>query len=58
MPDQATQHAQLEWLGKARQKDIAIQDDLIKQVSLLRERRQALITDAVAGELQIPGMAA
>jgi type I restriction enzyme S subunit len=58
MPDQATQHAQLEWLGKARQKDIAIQDDLIKQVSLLRERRQALITKAVAGELQIPGMAA
>lgn len=29
-----------------------------KQIALLRERRQALITAAVTGELEIPGVAA
>ena len=31
---------------------------LVKQIALLRERRQALITAAVTGELEIPGVAA
>ncbi|HUP68232.1 MAG TPA: restriction endonuclease subunit S [Acidimicrobiales bacterium] len=31
---------------------------IVRQVSLLRERRQALITAAVTGELDIPGVAA
>ena len=31
---------------------------LTKQIDLLAERRQALITAAVTGELEIPGVAA
>ena len=34
------------------------QDRLRQQVSLLREQRQALITAAVTGELEVPGVAA
>ena len=32
--------------------------ELARQVELLRERRQALITAAITGELDIPGVAA
>ena len=33
-------------------------DQLARQIELLREHRQALITAAVTGELEIPGVAA
>jgi len=36
----------------------AVIDELHRQIALLQERRQALITAAVTGELEIPGVAA
>lgn len=45
-------------LDESRVKIEAMVDRLTQQIELLTERRQALITAAVTGELEIPGVAA
>ena len=48
----------IELLDKSAVGSGALSDTLGRQVGLLRERRQALITAAVTGQLEIPGTAA
>jgi type I restriction enzyme S subunit len=48
----------VEWVWARLHRIDAILDALGRQIDLLRERRQALITAAVTGQLAIPGVAA
>ena len=56
-PPRPVQDAQLEWLDRERQRANQTRDRLTRQLALLQEHRQALITAAVTGELEIPGAA-
>ncbi len=57
-PDLSTQREIAERLDRVAHDVHAVQDLLNRQIGLLYERRQALITAAVTGELDIPGLAA
>ena len=57
VPDVGQQRVLGRRLDKAALRLSRARGALDKQISLLRERRQALITAAVTGELPIPGMA-
>ena len=58
IPPLATQRAIARQLGGATIRQQQLKSRLRIQIELLIERRQALITSAVAGELEIPGVAA
>ena len=58
VPSLATQEVIVERLDKVFFSIRAIQNCLEKQIEVLRERRQALISAAVTGELEIPEVAA
>jgi type I restriction enzyme S subunit len=45
-------------IGEFEARHHSMRSALTRQVSLLKERRQALISAAVVGELDIPGVAA
>jgi len=57
VPALARQHAILARIDAARQDAWAMQKALERQISLLLERRQALITAAVTGQVAITGVA-
>ncbi len=58
MPDLASQAAAVRKIGNI-ERQVRRQQQLIeRQIDLLVERRQALITAAVTGELEVPGVAA
>ena len=57
-PQQDTQNAMLAWLHDERSRDRPLRSATVNQIDLLAERRQALITAAVTGELDVPGVAA
>lgn len=57
VPDVGVQHALVRQARAIRQRGEEIQAHLKTQIKLLREHRQALITAAVTGELEIPGVA-
>ncbi len=58
LPDTDTQDRIIDVVEKALGYVNAMTDVLARQIDLLVERRQALITAAVTGELTIPGAAA
>ncbi len=58
MPEHESQIAELLWLKTARERDEKLSSTLSRQIDLLRDHRQALITAAVTGEIEIPGVAA
>jgi len=57
MPEVATQSALAREFDLASAQGRGARSMLHRQIDLLRERRQALITAAVTGELEIPGVA-
>jgi type I restriction enzyme S subunit len=57
-PPRGVQHRMLQCLHNARQDHEEMRILLTRQIDLLIEHRQALITAAVTGEQEIPGMAA
>ena len=58
LPPQGKATEVLERVQRIRRQGAQITVGLARQIDLLRERRQALITAAVTGELEIPGVAA
>lgn len=58
VPSLETQRQAVSELSRRLGQLEAAQQKLIRQIELLREHRQALITAAVTGELEIPGVAA
>ena len=58
VPSIQVQREVVEEVAAGRRHAADISNRLLRQVDLLRERRQALITAAVTGELEIPGVAA
>ena len=58
LPSLAVQKKVVERLGESRRWAEQVNENLHRQIELLAERRQALITAAVTGELEIPGVAA
>lgn len=58
LPPREEQHQLVERVMAERARDEAMASLLTRSVDLLRERRQALITAAVAGQLEIPGVPA
>jgi type I restriction enzyme S subunit len=58
VPSQREQAAALALIDAARSSADAMRSTLTRQIELLLERRQALITAAVTGQLDIPGVAA
>jgi type I restriction enzyme S subunit len=58
LPDLDIQRSIADYLDRETARIDAITVPLVQQIDLLRERRQALITAAVTGELEIPGVAA
>jgi type I restriction enzyme S subunit len=58
LPPLEAQARQVERLERDTRLDRRLRDGLERQIELLREHRQALITAAVTGELEIPGVAA
>jgi type I restriction enzyme S subunit len=57
-PPAATQRAIADYLDRETDRIDIITGTLERQIDLLRERRQALITAAVTGELEVSGVAA
>jgi type I restriction enzyme S subunit len=57
-PSRREQDAQLSWLGAKRKAAGEVRRLLERQTELLQERRAALITGVVTGELKISGVAA
>jgi type I restriction enzyme S subunit len=57
-PPLRTQRAIADYLDRETARIDAITVTLERQIELLREHRQALITAAVTGELEVPGVAA
>lgn len=57
-PPRNIQEQLLSWLEVRRRINGAVRNAAIRQIELLVEQRQALITAAVTGELEIPGAAA
>ena len=57
-PDRDEQRRRVETIGKARRESERLIGVLGRQIALLAEHRQALITAAVTGQLEIPGLAA
>ena len=57
VPPHSVQKAITERLGLAREKGVAMKSRIATQLDLLRERREALITAAVSGQISIPGAA-
>ncbi|MHB1738554.1 MAG: hypothetical protein ACYCXA_03530 [Actinomycetes bacterium] len=58
LPQVKEQRIRVAKMDAARQVLEALSDRLTRQVEALKERRQALITAAVTGELEVPGVAA
>ena len=58
IPDLPVQHAIADYLDQETACIDALIDKINRQIDLLQEHRQALITAAVTGELDIPGVAA
>jgi type I restriction enzyme S subunit len=58
LPPIATQRAIADYLDRETARIDALVERIDRQVAFLQERRQALITAAVTGELEIPGVAA
>lgn len=58
LPPLEEQDQLVEWVWQQLSRIDAAVDGIKRQIELLAERRQALITVAVTGELQIPGVAA
>jgi type I restriction enzyme, S subunit len=58
LPPIEEQDQVVEWVWTRLRGIDAVVDAIQRQVSLLRERRQAVITAAVTGQLEIPGVAA
>jgi type I restriction enzyme S subunit len=54
LPPLEVQRAAVELLTSLDEKTGVLETDLNRQVTLLEERRQALITAAVTGQLDIP----
>jgi len=52
------QRAIVEYLDARRDETTSLQSRLLRQITLLQERRHVLITAAVTGQLDIPGVAA
>jgi type I restriction enzyme S subunit len=57
LPDLTKQRAIAGYLDRETARIDAITVTLERQINLLRERRQALITAAVTGEIEVPGVA-
>jgi len=53
VPPMDEQHRLVEWVWSRLRRIDAIVDTLTAQIALLRERRQALITAAVTGEIGV-----
>ncbi|MDA2988442.1 MAG: restriction endonuclease subunit S [Actinomycetota bacterium] len=58
VPPLLVQEALVDEIAVRRRQSKLVVERLSRQIELLRERRQALITDAVTGELEVPGVAA
>ena len=58
LPPLETQSEVADLLVGAERSNMAQRESLIRSIALLHERREALITAAVTGELKIPGVAA
>jgi type I restriction enzyme, S subunit len=58
MPDKGEQLRLVDTLRNVRRRCLITIERLQKQVDLLSERRQALITAAVTGQIEVPGVAA
>lgn len=58
VPSVAKQEQLVRVVGRRRQRADRVGAGLSQQIALLQEHRQALITAAVTGELEIPGVAA
>jgi type I restriction enzyme S subunit len=58
LPDLADQHRLASSVRRMWNETRAIEGRITDQLELLHERRQALITAAAAGELEVPGVAA
>lgn len=58
IPPQAEQRRVIEVVEQYRMDAAALSSRLVRQIALLQEHRQALITAAVTGQLDIPGLAA
>lgn len=55
-PDQSTQRRIIAYLDAAGEQDQSLLRVVGRQIELLQERRQALITAAVTGQLEVPGV--
>lgn len=58
LPPVEQQDQIVEWVWTRLRAIDAVVDAIQRQVSLLQERRQALITAAVTGQFEMPGVAA
>ena len=58
LPPLEEQDQLVEWVWQRLRRIDAATDAIRRQIDLLKERRQALITAAVTGQLEIPGVAA
>lgn len=58
LPGLSEQHAIVAKCRTERKRAVTLRSALQRQIELLRERRQALITAAVTGELEVTGVAA
>jgi type I restriction enzyme S subunit len=58
VPPVEAQRDVIDAVAALEQNGQALRDRAVRQIDLLREHRQALITAAVTGELEIPGVAA
>ena len=58
LPSRSEQESRIVRLEAATARTEALVDSLHRQLALLIEHRQALVTAAVTGELEVPGMAA
>jgi len=58
LPLEGVQGEVVDRLSRAETLQLSVSHHLERQIELLRERRQALITAAVTGEIEVPGVAA
>lgn len=58
LPPKEIQSATLRGISDERSHQKKLESRLVRQIALLRERRQALITAAVTGEMDVPGVSA
>jgi type I restriction enzyme S subunit len=58
LPPKEAQHVILQRISNERDQQKKLESRMVRQIELLRERRQALVTAAVTGQMDLPGVSA